>query len=105
MKKTDNKKQSMKGRLQSLDTLRGFDMLFIMGGAGLFTGLATLLPCGFTEALANQMHHVDWHGLAFMDTIFPLYFAGNAGSAIPIAIVVVLLLIKPKGFFGHEMNM
>ena len=43
--------------------------------------------------------------MGFLDTIFPLYFAGNAGSAIPIAIVVVLLLIKPKGFFGHEMNM
>lgn len=41
--------------------------------------------------------------MGFLDVIFPLYFAGNAGSAIPIAIVVVLLLIKPKGFFGHEM--
>lgn len=41
--------------------------------------------------------------MGFLDTICPLYFQGNAGSAIPIAIVVILLLIKPKGFFGHEM--
>ena len=27
-------------RLQSLDALRGFDMLFIMGGASLFVALA-----------------------------------------------------------------
>lgn len=43
--------------------------------------------------------------MGFLDTIFPLYFAGNAGSAIPIAIVVILLLIKPEGFFGHELKM
>ena len=43
--------------------------------------------------------------MGFLDVIFPLYFAGNAGSAIPIAIIVVLLLIKPEGFFGHELKM
>lgn len=43
--------------------------------------------------------------MGFLDTIFPLYFQGNAGSAIPIAIIVVLLLIKPEGFFGHELKM
>ena len=59
MKKNTSGDAPIKGRLQSLDTLRGFDMLFIMGGAGLVTGLATLIPCGFTEALAQQMHHVD----------------------------------------------
>ena len=31
-------------RLQSLDALRGFDMFFIMGGAGVFVALATLYP-------------------------------------------------------------
>ena len=43
--------------------------------------------------------------MGFLDTIFPLYFAGNAGAALPIAIVVILLLIKPEGFFGHELKM
>ena len=85
MKNNDNKEHGLKGRLQSLDTLRGFDMLFIMGGAGLFTGLATLLPCGFTEALGNQMHHVEWHGLHFMDTIFPL-FLFIAGISFPFSL-------------------
>ena len=54
-KNTPSEGGQTKGRLQSLDALRGFDMLFIMGGAGLVTGLATLIPCPFTEALAGQM--------------------------------------------------
>lgn len=43
--------------------------------------------------------------MGFLDVIFPLLFQGNAASAIPIAIIVVLLLIKPEGFFGHELKM
>ena len=41
--------------------------------------------------------------MGFLDCVCPMLFQGNAGSAVPIAIVVILLLIKPKGFFGHEM--
>lgn len=84
-KNTSSEGGQTKGRLQSLDALRGFDMLFIMGGAGLVTGLATLIPCPFTEALAGQMHHVEWHGLAFMDTIFPL-FLFIAGISFPFSL-------------------
>lgn len=40
--------------------------------------------------------------MGLLDCVCPLLFTGNAGSAVPIAIVVILLLIKPKGFFGHE---
>ena len=40
--------------------------------------------------------------MGFLDCVCPLLFQGNAGSAVPIAIVVILLLIKPKGFFGHD---
>ena len=36
------KQKQQPQRLQSLDALRGFDMLFIMGGASLFVALATL---------------------------------------------------------------
>lgn len=40
------KQKQQPQRLQSLDALRGFDMLFIMGGA-LFVALATLFPNPF----------------------------------------------------------
>ena len=60
-------------RLVSLDALRGFDMLFIMGGAGLIASLAEWFPCDFTAVLAEQMEHVEWNGLRHHDTIFPLF--------------------------------
>ena len=72
-------------RLQSLDALRGFDMFFIMGGAGLLAALATWFPCGFTEAIAQQMDHVEWNGLAHHDTIFPL-FLFIAGISFPFSL-------------------
>lgn len=60
------------GRLLSLDTLRGFDMFFIMGGAGFIAGLCSALGCG-NSWLAQQMSHVPWTGIAHHDTIFPLF--------------------------------
>ena len=65
------KQKQQPQRLQSLDALRGFDMLFIMGGASLFVALATLFPNPFFQAIAGQMEHVEWNGLAHHDTIFP----------------------------------
>ena len=45
------KQKQQPQRLQSLDALRGFDMLFIMGGASLFVALATLFPNPFFQAI------------------------------------------------------
>ncbi len=61
-------------------------MLVMLAGAGSMNGII------ITGAV-----------MGFLDCVCPLIFSGNAGSAVPIAIIVVLLLIKPKGFFGHEM--
>ena len=60
------------GRLTSLDTLRGFDMLFIMGFTGFLTQFLTALGCR-APWLETQFQHVAWHGLRFEDTIFPLF--------------------------------
>ena len=72
-------------RLESLDALRGFDMFFIMGGAGLLAALAKWFPGSFTEALAQQMDHVEWNGLVHHDTIFPL-FLFIAGISFPFSL-------------------
>jgi branched-chain amino acid transport system permease protein len=40
--------------------------------------------------------------LGALDSILPLFISGAASDASVIAIVVVLLLIRPQGFFGHE---
>lgn len=60
-------------RLASLDALRGFDMMFIMGVAGLVVGICSLFPNGAECWLARQMSHVEWNGLRHHDTIFPLF--------------------------------
>ena len=69
-------------RLLSIDTLRGMDMLFIMGLGPLILRICELFPGGENCWLATQMHHVDWNGLAFMDMVFPL-FLFIAGLSFP----------------------
>ena len=72
-------------RLMSLDALRGFDMLFIMGFSGLIAKLCALAPGDITNEIANQMGHVAWDGLAHHDTIFPL-FLFLAGVSFPFSL-------------------
>ena len=72
-------------RLLSLDALRGFDMLWIMGGARIFRGWCMLWADGKDWALYRQMCHVQWEGLAFYDTIFPL-FIFIAGISYPFSL-------------------
>lgn len=76
---------SPKERLQSLDTLRGFDMAMLVGGCGIIIALAGATEWKWLDALANQMHHVEWEGFRFYDLIFPL-FMFISGVAIPYAI-------------------
>lgn len=70
------------GRLASLDALRGFDMMFIMGMAAIITAVCGLFPDGDACWLAQQMHHVKWDGFHHHDTIFPL-FLFIAGVSFP----------------------
>ncbi len=61
-------------RLESLDALRGFDMIFIMGGASLIAAIAALFPDSQAWGLVSeQMEHASWEGLRHHDTIFPLF--------------------------------
>ena len=72
-------------RLMSLDALRGFDMLFIMGFSTLVAKLCALAPGIVTDEIARQMNHVSWDGLAHHDTIFPL-FLFLAGVSFPFSL-------------------
>lgn len=73
-------------RLESLDALRGFDMLFIMGGSSLVLALAQLFPdSAVWTAIGEQMSHVSWDGLRHHDTIFPL-FLFIAGISFPFSL-------------------
>ena len=76
------------GRLMSLDALRGFDMFWICGGAGLFGLLVRLVRGAGGYAfdvppwLDHQMHHVPWEGFVAWDLIMPL-FLFIVGAAMP----------------------
>lgn len=72
-------------RLASLDALRGFAMLGIVGGdalAGAFGGLA---GGAVTPWLSHQFSHTEWAGLTFYDLIFPL-FIFVVGAAVPLSL-------------------
>jgi len=62
-----------RGRLLSLDALRGFNMFFITGGEALLIALSLLVTGHEGSWLAIQMTHVDWIGLRLYDCIFPLF--------------------------------
>ena len=86
-------------RLLSLDTLRGFDMMFIMGFAAVVTAICRLFPGGDQSWLALQMSHVAWDGLRHHDTIFPL-FLFIAGISFPFSYAKQL----SKGATGGQVH-
>lgn len=57
----------------SIDALRGFDMMFIMGFSSLIVAICSLFPNGADCWLAETMVHAKWDGLSHHDTIFPLF--------------------------------
>ena len=75
----------MATRVQSIDVLRGYDMFWITGGAGVFIALAKALPSPVTDFLAQQVEHVDWIGFHHHDLIFPL-FLFLAGASWPFSL-------------------
>ncbi len=60
-------------RVASIDALRGFDMIWIIGGDRLVHALHKAMPNPWTAFLARQLEHVPWQGFHFYDLIFPLF--------------------------------
>ncbi len=76
---------SVTQRLYSLDALRGFDMVWIMGAEEIFHGLAKATSSPFWGALSNQFTHPIWNGFHIYDLIFPL-FLFLAGVSTPYSV-------------------
>jgi predicted acyltransferase len=57
-------------------------MFWIAGGGSIFAGLASLTGWAPLVWWEKQLHHVEWHGFAFEDMIFPL-FLFIAGISFP----------------------
>ena len=75
-----------KSRLLALDTLRGFDMFWIIGGDAFFRALAKVTGWGWAGQWAVQLDHVEWRGFHFYDLIFPL-FMFISGVAMPFSLL------------------
>lgn len=72
-------------RLFSLDALRGFDMLWIIGADEFFHELAHASGSPLWNTIAAQFTHPSWNGFHFYDLIFPL-FLFVAGVASPFSV-------------------
>jgi predicted acyltransferase len=72
-------------RLLSIDTLRGFDMLFISGGGTFLVLLQNKTGLPWIDWIARQLEHPAWNGFTFYDFIFPL-FLFIAGVSLPFSL-------------------
>ena len=72
-------------RLASLDALRGFDMFWITGGAGILMGLGKVVRWPLFDKFLQQFKHVPWQGLHLEDLIWPV-FMFIMGVAIPLSV-------------------
>lgn len=72
-KNMEKKSSFVESRLLSLDTLRGFDMFWIIGGEELIHTLSKLYPNSFWIQFSKQLEHPYWNGFTFYDLIFPLF--------------------------------
>lgn len=82
-------------RLLSLDTLRGFDMFWIIGGHHLFYALGEISGWGWAEWMSMQLDHVEWEGFHAYDLVFPL-FMFISGVAIPFSLMSKVAKGVPK---------
>lgn len=66
-------------RVVSIDALRGFNFIWILGGEGLVLALAEMCrdkgPAldGAGQFLQTQISHAAWEGFTFYDFVFPLF--------------------------------
>jgi len=63
-------------------------IIFMLAGVGSITGI---LITGFI--------------LGTLSSVLPVFISGAASDAVIIAIVIVILLIRPQGFFGYQVDM
>ena len=72
-------------RLLSIDALRGFDMLCIIGGTEVVAAAVSLVSPSTGAFLNQQFDHVTWEGFRFEDLIFPL-FVFVVGAVLPFSL-------------------
>lgn len=88
-------------RLSSIDALRGFTMIWIIGAEEVIRSLFKVWPNSFTETLAINMTHAKWEGYYFYDLVFPL-FLFLVGVLLPYTISRRIEAgVSPKQLYKH----
>ena len=67
------KETFVSGRIESVDSLRGFDMFWIIGGEYFIKSIDNAVHSPATRLLSEQFDHVEWTGFRFYDIIMPLF--------------------------------
>ena len=75
----------MKQRLESLDVLRGADLVFLVALGPLMSRIASAVDTEWMDRAMWIFHHVEWEGFSPWDIIMPL-FMFMAGTTIPFAL-------------------
>ena len=70
---SDSPKPSVQSRIVSVDVLRGFDMLWIVGADDFARALGKINEAPWAQTVSTQLKHVQWEGFRFYDLIFPLF--------------------------------
>jgi predicted acyltransferase len=74
-----------RGRILSIDALRGLDMLMIVGVDRLVRAWADWSGSPLASTVVGQFEHVEWEGFRFYDLIFPL-FLFLVGAVLPFSL-------------------
>ena len=75
----------MKQRLESLDALRGMDLLFLVAISDIIEELAEVIDTPWMASIMECFTHKKWEGFSPWDLVMPL-FMFMAGVAIPFAL-------------------
>ena len=61
-------------RVVSIDALRGFDMIWIVGGQQIIQSILQFFKPAVRDSLMVPLsEHAEWNGFMFYDLIFPLF--------------------------------
>jgi len=70
----DSERQALpRGRVMSIDALRGFDMFWIIGGGAIFRSLHEIFEHPATAWIRQQLSHAEWEGFRPWDLVMPLF--------------------------------
>lgn len=72
-------------RLESLDALRGFDLLFLVGISRILKSLSDAIDAPWFDRFMWWFEHVEWQGFSTWDLVMPL-FMFMSGVSIPYAL-------------------